>query len=364
MSSSRFFGGSVLLIALSLGATLAGATPTASTPYTLAIFTSAVPTGGGTKPDDLAISADGKDLWIGYGNGACTFGPSGIGTSCPTGTPANSNLVEFDIGSGSFLRNLTIPGHLDGLKIDPQTNDIWATQNEDGNPTFVIVNHKTGKFKAYAFAASPNITGGMDDLVFSGKDSKDVFIVTSSQAATTTPVIVELKGSPKKTSTAITSGQLGNPAHVWNVVANADEINDTIGDPDSMTLDPAGELLFNDRSLDSNGDESLYIVRLSTATHPLLRVPLTVMGGAEVELNDVIFTTSTAGTLYITDTGSNTIYTLTKPYFPANEIYGAEVIANDVGLVDMNTGIVSPVVTGLNGPHVLAFAPTSVAIAP
>jgi hypothetical protein len=362
MSSSKLFGGGVLLLALSLGATLAVAAPSVLFPqYTLGTF--GVAPAGATKPDDLAISTDGKDLWVGYGNGACTFGPGGIGTSCPTGTPANSSLVEFDITSGTVLQNITVAGHMDGLKIDPTTGDIWATENEDGNPTAAIVNHKTGKFKFYTITSSM-ITGGFDDLVFSGKGSKDVFVVTSSQVDTTTSVILELTGTPKKKNTKFTSALAGAPTSVWNVVTNVAETTDTIGDPDSMTLDPAGELVLDDRSLDSNGDESLYIVRLSSATHPVLRVPLTLTGGAKVELNDVIFTTSTAGTLYITDTGSNTIYTLTKPYFPANEIYGAEVIANDVGLVDMNTGIVSPVVTGLNGPHGLAFAPTSVAIAP
>ncbi len=36
----------------------------------------------------------------------------------------------------------------------------------------------------------------------------------------------------------------------------------------------------------------------------------------------------------------------------------------DVGLVDLNTGVVTPVVTGFLGVHGLAFAPTSVEIVP
>src|SRR5216684_5560367 len=105
--------------------------------YTLATF-SGVPPSGATAPDDLAVSADGKDLWIGYGNGVDTTGKGGP-----------SNLVEYKISSGAVLQNISIPGHLDGLKINPTTNDIWATENEDGNPTLAIVNHKNGKFKIY-----------------------------------------------------------------------------------------------------------------------------------------------------------------------------------------------------------------------
>ena len=138
-----------------------------------------------------------------------------------------------------------------------------------------------------------------------------------------------------------------------------------IGDPDSMTLDPAGELVLDNRS-----DDSLYIVRNSSATKPVLRVPLTLLA-SPVEVDDTIFTisltsgeSSTAGTIYITDTTANIIYTLSKPYFPSNEVYTAANVVNDVGLVDLNTGVVTPVVTGFMGVHGLAFAPTSVAVSP
>jgi hypothetical protein len=252
---------------------------------------------------------------------------------------------------------VSIPGHVDGLKIDPDTGDVWATENEDGNPTLAIINHKTGNFRIYRFDPSL-FDGGFDDLVFAGKDFRDLFIVTSSQTDITKPVIVELSRPPKKNNTPLTSTLVGNPAGVLNVVTNTVETTDNIGDPDSMTLDPAGELVLDNRS-----DLSLYIVRAPTAANPLLRVPLT-LDGSPVEVNDTIFVTSSAGTLFITDTSANAIYTLTKPYFPANEVYTAANKAGDIGLVDLNTGVVTPVVTGLKGPHGLAFLPTSVAIAP
>ena len=98
-------------------------------------------------------------------------------------------------------------------------------------------------------------------------------------------------------------------------------------------------------------------------------VPLTLNGNA-VEVNDTIFTrsetsgvSSTAGTIFITDTSANLIWMLTKPYFPANEVYTAANVANVVGLVDLNTGVVTPVATGFKGVHGLAFSPTRVTIA-
>ena len=159
-----------------------------------------------------------------------------------------------------YVRTSHIPGHLDGLKINPTTNDIWATENEDGNPTLTIVNRINGNFKKYTFKPTL-ISGGMDDLAFAGANSKDVFVVTSSQTSTTLPVIVRISGPLKAHNTAVTSTLTGNPATVLNVVTNAAETTDMIKDPDSMTLDPAGELVLDNRS-----DDSLYIVRAPGAT--------------------------------------------------------------------------------------------------
>jgi hypothetical protein len=358
MSSGHKFARPLLAAMLCIGAAFlfgalpAMAAPVAVAPYTLATFTG-IPPSGATAPDDLAVSADGADLWIGYGNGVDTHGKGGP-----------SNLVEYNISNGTVVQNLTIPGHLDGLKIDPSTGEVWATENEDGSPTLAIVNPKTGKFKIFP-VSSPLITGGFDDIVFTGAGS---FIVASSQVDTITPVIVQvsIKGKKKKTTLSFTSALPGAPSTVFNVVTNAAESGDVIADPDSMTLDPAGEFVLDDRT-----SHSLFIVRNSSAPKPVLRVPLTLFGLPDVplEVNDTIFTTSevtgessTAGVIFITDTTANKIYVLTKPYFPSNEVYTAANVVKDVGLVDLNTGIVVPVVTGFMGVHGLAFSPTPVAV--
>ncbi|HZP44941.1 MAG TPA: hypothetical protein VFB15_04750 [Candidatus Binataceae bacterium] len=343
------------------------AQPVAVAPYSITTFAGVPPTGA-SQPDDIALSADGTALWVGYGNGACTFGPSEIGTTnCPTGTPADSNLVEYDITTTppSVKQNITIPGHLDGLKINPETGDVWTTQDEDGNPMIAITKSKSGKTKQYGPFTSSLITGGFDDIVFAGPKDKDLFITASSQTDTTTPVILELVGKPKKKDTVFTSVVPGAPASVWNVVTNAAETTDTIGDPDSQTIDPAGELVLDNRS-----DDSLYIVRNAGATNPILRVPLT-LDGAPVEVDDTVFTYSltsgtfsTAGNLYVTDTSANVIYVITKPYFAANEVYSNAVNVGDVVLDDLNSGTVTPVVTGLAAPHGMVFGPSAVAIDP
>jgi hypothetical protein len=92
-------------LALFLTAGHAQAAPALAAPfigiYTLGTF-NGVPPNGATQPDDLAISADGKNLWVGYGNGVDTTGKSG-----------SSNAVEYDTSSGAVLQNVSVPGHLD-----------------------------------------------------------------------------------------------------------------------------------------------------------------------------------------------------------------------------------------------------------
>ena len=332
--------------------------PSAIPPYTLATFKGVAPSGL-ISPDDVAVSADGTSLWVGYGNGAATDG-SGTKTS---------SVVEYSIATGTVLQNITepVPGHIDGLKIDPATGEVWTNIDEDSHPKVVIINPKNGKATAFTVSSSL-ITGGLDDLVFSGNDS--AFVTASSQTSLTAPVIVEISIKEKKKggSLTVTSVLPQSPPTVWNVVTNKAETGDTIGDPDSMTIDPAGELVLEDRMSDS-----LFIVRNPSATNPVLRVPLALATTPDVplEVDDTIFTysltsgaSSTAGTIFIADPSANLIYTLTKPYFPSNEVYSAIVTpgANAIGLVDLNTGLVAQVATGFAGVHGLAFSPINVAI--
>src|SRR5271157_2406726 len=93
MKSLRFLTllarGTAMVAAALVGAAGAQAqSATTMSPYTLTVFPG-TPPAGATQPDDLAVSADGKRLWVGYGNGVDTFGKGGP-----------SNVVEYDIATG------------------------------------------------------------------------------------------------------------------------------------------------------------------------------------------------------------------------------------------------------------------------
>jgi hypothetical protein len=168
------------------------------------------------------------------------------------------------------------------LKINPTTGEVWTTQNEDANPTLTIINPRNGKFKTYGFVNPTAHGGGYDDLVFAGEDSRDVFISASNPTGPpfTHQAIVKIVNKPKKV-TEVTEVIAGN-ATAFNVVTGRDETL-AISDSDSLTLDPAGELV-----LDSQGDDELIIVRDPRVTNPVLKIPLT-MDGISTEVNDTIF---------------------------------------------------------------------------
>jgi hypothetical protein len=104
-------------------------------------------------PDSLAATRD--RVYIGYGD---DHDPADLDGKA-------SQVVEYTrTGQQLFVYN--VPGHNDGLKVDPYTGKIWALQDEDGNPNLVIIDPARREESLYIFAAAPPHGGGYDDIVF------------------------------------------------------------------------------------------------------------------------------------------------------------------------------------------------------
>jgi hypothetical protein len=129
-------------------------------------------------------------------------------------------------------------------------------------------------------------------------------------------------------------------------------------DPDSMTLDTLGNLV-----LDSQADQELIIVsNPGTSAQQALRLPLTYQtssGPKSVETDDTAFVTSSQGFLLFADKGLNMVFSLSRNAFMPGAAYTAADGGPFVGTLDMTTGVVTPVVTGLNGPGGMVFVDTS-----
>jgi hypothetical protein len=129
-------------------------------------------------------------------------------------------------------------------------------------------------------------------------------------------------------------------------------------DPDSMTTDPLGNIV-----LDSQGDQELIIISNPGAPNQtVLHLPLTYHsndGVARVEVDDTNFATSTSGYFLVADKNLNAVYAIHKKAFAPGAAYTAADGAHFVGALDMSTGFITPVVTGLSDPGGLVFVDTS-----
>jgi hypothetical protein len=312
-------------------------TPQAASPYKLSVFATAPK--GLSAPDSVAILGD--KVFVGYGDNHAPDGSDGL----------NSQVVEFRM-DGSIVHIYTVPGHNDGLKVEPSTELLWALQNEDLNPNLVIINPDTQQQKLYTFGPTPH-GGGYDDLVFRGCK---VYISASNPAnnPNTGPAIVR----------AQIQGNMVNVEPILAGEANAIDIPTdktiqlNLQDPDSMTLDPVGNIV-----LDSQADQELIIVSNPDSPSPrVLRLPLSFLtpaGPMSVETDDTAFVTSTQGFLIFADKGLNNVYLLEKNAFSPGSAYTAADGGPFVGTLDLTTGVITPIVTGLANPGGMMFVDTS-----
>ncbi len=133
-----------------------------SAPYTISTFATGV-AGTYFQPDSIAVLGD--RVFIGYGDGVAKDGTDG----------KSSTVVEYKL-NGDVVGIISVLGHNDGLRVNPQTKRLWALQNEDGNPNLAIINPATGTQTFYTFGPTPH-GGGYDDIAFRGND---VFLSASN----------------------------------------------------------------------------------------------------------------------------------------------------------------------------------------
>jgi hypothetical protein len=114
---------------------------------------------GGSQPDSITVG-DGS-VWVEYGNGADSTGAGG-----------SSTIVRYS-ASGAIQHIFSIPGLVDGLKVNPVTGTVWALQNNDGNATLSLINPTTNAVTGPLSYGSPYTYGpnggsgrGYDDVAF------------------------------------------------------------------------------------------------------------------------------------------------------------------------------------------------------
>jgi len=347
---SRFTG--ALYLGLMIGASTAAAGtgagvivgPVVSPPYVLSTF--AQSESGYFDPDSVTFNA--TDIFIGYGNGGAPDGSGG----------AMSTIVEYDM-TGTVVTKFTVVGHNDGLRINPADGNLWAIQNEDANANLVVIDLKHGGQTVTQFPSPAPHGGGYDDVVF----TKGATFVSASNPANnpnTEPAIVSVDLDGKKLNVAPV---LAGNASATNV-RNGSTVTLNLQDPDSMILDPFGELI-----LDSQGDSEEVVVQFpGQSCQSAFVVPLTYPTGADtfagLMADDTAFATANTGFIIFADKSLQTVYKITTPYFFIGAAYTAfqdnTGTFGFVGRTDFSTGVSTPIITGLGNPGGMAFVPTTV----
>jgi hypothetical protein len=312
------------ILFLTLAAT---AQVTASTPYTVSVFATSV-SGVYFQPDSIA-AVDGH-IFIGFGNNAP-----------PDGSSGHSNIVEYD-RNGNVLRMYTVKGHNDGLKVDPKTKLLWAMQNEDANPNLVIINPETGSQTLYTFGPTPH-GGGYDDMAFRGND---VFISASNPANNPNFAPAIVRGEISGSMVNVTPVLLGD-AMATDIPTDT-QVALNLQDPDSMRFDAFGDLV-----LDSQADGELIFVHHAGAFDQSVYRLLLTLNGAPTQIDDTVYAASSHGVILVSDRDGETIYSISKDIFAPGSAYSAALTS--VAETDLNTGVLTNVVTGMVSPHGMLF---------
>jgi hypothetical protein len=330
--------GVLLSLLLPAGRPALAAGPTAQPPYRLSIFAQSA--NGYSQPDSIVQWRD--SVIVGFQNHAAKDGSDG----------KSSTLVELG-PQGNVRRMFSVPGHNDGLRVVGDRN-LWSLQNEDGNPNLVVIDLITGKKTQYGFPASALAHGGgYDDIaVLGGKVFLSVSAPTLDSAGHNVfPALVRVTLPRHGGNLQVTPVLAGN-APATDIPTGA-TIALNLTDPDSLTVDPRGNLVLTSQS----DSELVFVSQAGTSQQHVGRIPIT-SGGAATTVDDTAFVPNGGGTyLLVTDVKSDVIYRLDSGAFgwEPGTAYSASDTAAIVGALNLDNGVLTPVVSGFGSPRGLLF---------
>jgi hypothetical protein len=285
---------------------------------------------GATQPDSTYFGLG--SVWISYQNG-----------SDSTGLFGSSTIVRYNT-TGVVQQTWSIPGNVDGLRIDP-TDLVWALQNNDGNSTLTAINPATNATTLYTYGNSyTNVANrGFDDVVFTHGNT---FLSETNPASNSDPIVLRLTtglSSPLQVSGILNSQFTGT-----NLVGGM-TMSDTIMDSDSLTLAPNGDLV-----LTGEADHQLVFIHNPGASNQ--SESFINLLGSNGNPDDSAFNgNATQGYFLMSDTGGNTVYKIIATGLTPDMTFVD--MGNEFGWVDLSTGVVTPIFTGVS-PHGLVFVPT------
>jgi hypothetical protein len=291
--------------------------------------------GGSTRSRPDSVVTVGDSVYVGFQNATAADGSDG----------KSSTVVEYT-GNGRELRHWSLVGRNDGLRFDPASRLLWATVNEDANSSLYTIDPASGTVRHLQFSSASH-GGGYDDLAFTGGRA---FVAASNPT---------LDAGGVNRGPAIVQVQLvGGVAQVTPVLrGDAQAVDTTTGaavalnltDPDSLTLDPAGDVVLVDQA----DSEIVTVHGAGTTRQTVTRTPV------GTQLDDTAWVKK-GQRLFVADTAANTIYTIESDFQVGTvftEAPSGSGVQSWVGLLDPKTGNETPVAVGFTSPSGLVFGP-------
>ncbi|MGI8412767.1 MAG: hypothetical protein ACR2LV_06715 [Solirubrobacteraceae bacterium] len=285
-----------------------------------------------------------------------------------TGRGGNSTLVEYGL-DGSVVNTWSIKDKIDGLGADPANHRVIATLDEDANSHLATImpSAPTGQqLTNYRYSPDPHAastpaalqtSGGTDHVSI---DSQGHILVTGShsgpKAGTAVfKVALSAPSSPTGTGTATLTPTFADNAVATKGNKGTGAVKLSLGDVDSGAIVPADSPRFGGSYVitDQTAIELVFASNIFQGTG--LTVLKTPFG-----LDDILWTTSAAGTLYVVDNGGTTagasaIYRVTGPFVKNTVLAANDGLPNQVAKVNLTTGALMPFIQHLTTAKGLVY---------
>jgi hypothetical protein len=312
-----------------------------------------------TQPDDIVTL--GGNLYVGFQNG--------VGSQGEASTSGNldSTLVEFT-PAGSVVKQWDVTGKIDGMGADSATGQVIATVNEDAKSSLYAVSGGTVTHYTYTPSSLPHLGGTDAVAAYNGKILISASAPgTSGKAPASAPAVFEVTLNAGAKTAAVAPFFPDNATATGVNAPNAGKkVTLALTDPDSNLVVPSSSPKFaGDFMLNSQGDQELIFSGASGQNLQVLKISTPV--------DDTAWATSASGSLYTTDSGSDTVDVITGSFTPGTAYTavtpcnassapstcpGPGYPANSLGAINLKTGAVGTVaVNGPVTPKGLIFVP-------
>lgn len=289
------------------------------------------------NPD--SVEQDGQNIWVTYQNASVKDGSN---------NSKMSTIVEYTI-DGKISKMWSVPGHSDGMRVDPATHKVWVTSNEDGGPLLNIIDPASPTPQPITLPTMPH-GGGLDDLVFVGGATYVALSNPTLNAGGVNVFPALAKLTVTGSSATLTPVLMGNAPATDSVAKAPTTLNLT--DPDSLTTDLNGNIV-----LVSQADSALITIQHPGASNQT--VIKTPVGNQE---DDTVFASAPAGRMLVADAGKNIVFSIAWSGATGTVLTEApndSGVVGFVGTIDLSTGFITPVVVGMGKPTGLIFIPNT-----